>query len=75
VTQILKDLDLRRIRQLTNKLTRVVGLRGFGLEISERVPMEVEPNSYNERYLKAKHQKLNEAFEKYRADRRFCKGS
>ena len=52
VTQILKDLDLRRIRQLTNKLTRVVGLRGVGLEISECVPIEVEPNSYNERYLK-----------------------
>jgi 3,4-dihydroxy 2-butanone 4-phosphate synthase/GTP cyclohydrolase II len=75
VTQILKDLDLRRIRQLTNKLTRVVGLRGVGLEISERVPIEVEPNSYYERYLKGKRQKLNRVFEKYQADRCFCKGS
>jgi 3,4-dihydroxy 2-butanone 4-phosphate synthase / GTP cyclohydrolase II len=75
VTQILKDLDLRRIRQLTNQLTRVVGLRGVGLEISERVPIEVEPNSYNERYLKTKREKLNHVFEKYLADRRICKGS
>ena len=75
MTQILKDLDLRRIRQLTNKLTRVAGLRGVGLEISERVPIEVEPNSYNERYLKGKRQKLNRVFEKHLADRRICKGS
>jgi 3,4-dihydroxy 2-butanone 4-phosphate synthase/GTP cyclohydrolase II len=50
-------------------------LRGFGLEISERVPIEVEPNIYNERYLKMKRQELNPVFEKYWADRRFCKGS
>jgi 3,4-dihydroxy 2-butanone 4-phosphate synthase/GTP cyclohydrolase II len=50
---------------LTNKLTRVVGLRGFGLEISERVPIEVEPNSYNERYQKMKRQKVSHDFEKY----------
>ena len=75
VTQILEDLDLRLIRQLTNKLTRLVGLRGFGLEISERIPIEVEPNGHNERYLKTKRAKLNHVFEKYLADRRFCKGS
>ena len=37
--QILKDLGLKRIRLLTNNLTKVVGLRGFGLEITERVPL------------------------------------
>jgi len=62
--QILKDLDLRRIRLLTNNLTKVVGLRGFGLEITERVPLEIEPNGYNERYLKTKREKLNHVFEK-----------
>jgi 3,4-dihydroxy 2-butanone 4-phosphate synthase/GTP cyclohydrolase II len=55
----------RCIRLQINNLTKVVGLRGFGLEISERVPIEVEPNSYNERYLKMKRQKLNHVFEKY----------
>jgi 3,4-dihydroxy 2-butanone 4-phosphate synthase / GTP cyclohydrolase II len=62
--QILKELGLTRIRLLTNNLTKVVGLRGFGLEISERVPIEVEPNGHNERYLKTKREKLNHVFEK-----------
>jgi 3,4-dihydroxy 2-butanone 4-phosphate synthase / GTP cyclohydrolase II len=62
--QILKDLGLRRIRFMTNNLTKVVGLQGFGLEITERVPLEVEPNGHNERYLKAKREKLNHVFEK-----------
>jgi 3,4-dihydroxy 2-butanone 4-phosphate synthase/GTP cyclohydrolase II len=62
--QILKDLDLRRIRLLTNNLTKVVGLRGFGLEIAERVPLEIEPNGHNDRYLKTKREKLNHVFDK-----------
>jgi 3,4-dihydroxy 2-butanone 4-phosphate synthase/GTP cyclohydrolase II len=62
--QILKDLDLSRIRLLTNNLTKVVGLQGFGLEIVERVPLEPEPNPENERYLKTKQRKLNHVFEK-----------
>ncbi len=63
--QILKDLGLKRIRLLTNNLTKVVGLRGFGLEITERVPIEMEPNGHNERYLKTKREKLNHVFEKF----------
>jgi len=62
---ILKDLGLSRIRFMTNNLTKVVGLQGFGLEISERLPLEVEPNEENERYLKTKREKLNHVFEKY----------
>ncbi len=63
--QILKELDLRRIRLLTNNLTKVVGLQGFGLEIVERVALEMEPNGHNERYLKTKQEKLNHVFEKF----------
>ena len=63
--QILKDLDLKRIRLLTNNLTKVVGLRGFGLEITERVPIEIEPNGHNDFYLKTKREKLNHVFEKF----------
>ena len=62
--QILKDLDLKRIRLLTNNLTKVVGLRGFGLEITERVPLEMEPNGHNDRYLKTKRERLNHVFDK-----------
>jgi 3,4-dihydroxy 2-butanone 4-phosphate synthase / GTP cyclohydrolase II len=62
--QILKDLGLRRIRFMTNNLTKVVGLQGFGLEIVERVPIEIEPNGHNERYLRTKREKLNHVFRK-----------
>src|ERR687893_1057151 len=63
--QILKELDLRRVRLLTNNLTKVVGLQGFGLEITKRVALEIEPNGHNERYLKTKREKLNHVFEKF----------
>jgi 3,4-dihydroxy 2-butanone 4-phosphate synthase/GTP cyclohydrolase II len=62
--QILKDLHLKRIRLLTNNLPKVVGLRGFGLEITERVPIEMQPNGHNDRYLKTKREKLNHVFDK-----------
>ncbi|MEW6637033.1 MAG: bifunctional 3,4-dihydroxy-2-butanone-4-phosphate synthase/GTP cyclohydrolase II [Actinomycetota bacterium] len=61
--QILKDLGLERVRLLTNNLTKVVGLRGFGLEVSERIPLEITPNGHNERYLKTKREKLNHVIE------------
>ena len=60
---ILKDLGLSRIRFMTNNLTKVVGLQGFGLEISERIPLEVEPNGENKRYLRTKKEKLNHVFD------------
>jgi 3,4-dihydroxy 2-butanone 4-phosphate synthase/GTP cyclohydrolase II len=63
--QILKDLGLSRIRLLTNNLTKVVGLQGFGLEITERLPLEVEPNGVNDRYLETKREKLNHVFENF----------
>lgn len=62
---ILNDLDLERIRLLTNNLTKVVGLQGFGLEISERVPLEIEPNGINDQYLETKREKLNHVFEQF----------
>jgi 3,4-dihydroxy 2-butanone 4-phosphate synthase / GTP cyclohydrolase II len=60
---ILKDLCLSRIRFMTNNLTKVVGLQGFGLEISERIPLEIEPNGENKRYLQTKKEKLNHVFD------------
>ncbi|CAN5565269.1 bifunctional 3,4-dihydroxy-2-butanone-4-phosphate synthase/GTP cyclohydrolase II [soil metagenome] len=62
---ILKDLELERIRLLTNNLTKVVGLQGFGLEVSERVPLEIEPNGINDHYLETKREKLNHVFEQF----------
>jgi 3,4-dihydroxy 2-butanone 4-phosphate synthase / GTP cyclohydrolase II len=50
---------------MTNNLTKVVGLQGFGLEISERIPLEVTPNGYNRRYLQTKEEKLNHVLKKH----------
>ncbi|HET7264439.1 MAG TPA: bifunctional 3,4-dihydroxy-2-butanone-4-phosphate synthase/GTP cyclohydrolase II [bacterium] len=56
--QILTDLGLRRIRLLTNNPAKRVGLEGYGIEVVERVPIEVPPNPENYRYLSTKRHKL-----------------
>ena len=56
--QILRDLGVTRMRLLTNNPKKVVGLHGYGLDIVERVPLEMDPNDVNERYLKTKRDKL-----------------
>ncbi len=56
--QILCDLGLKTIRLLTNNPKKVVGLEGYGLEIIEQVPIRVQPNEHNARYLKTKREKL-----------------
>lgn len=56
--QILKDLGLKKIRLMTNNPKKIIGLKGYDLEIVERVPIEIEPNSSNENYLRTKRDKL-----------------
>jgi len=56
--QILADLGLKTIQLITNNPRKIVGLSGYGLKVVKRVPMEVQPNSANIRYLKTKKEKL-----------------
>ena len=56
--QILVDLGVKKIRLMTNNPRKIVGLSGYGLEIVERVPIEVKPNPFNRRYLETKKTKL-----------------
>ena len=56
--QILKDLGLKKIRLLTNNPKKVIGLKGYDLEIVERIPLEIPPNAINEKYLKTKRDRL-----------------
>lgn len=56
--QILYDLGVRGMRLLTNNPKKIYGLGGYGLEIVEQVPIKIAPNSYNERYLRTKKEKL-----------------
>jgi len=59
--QILADLGLSTIRILTNNPKKMTGIEGFGLEVVEQVPIEVQPNDENRRYLDAKRDKLGHA--------------
>lgn len=56
--QILVDLGVRKIRLMTNNPRKIVGLEGYGIEVVERVPIEVPPRDQNLRYLKTKKEKL-----------------
>ncbi len=57
--QILVDLGIKEMRLLTNNPRKVIGLEGYGLKIAERVPLEVEPNNVNRRYLETKRDKMH----------------
>jgi 3,4-dihydroxy 2-butanone 4-phosphate synthase/GTP cyclohydrolase II len=61
--QILVDLGLSKIRLLTNNPRKRAGLEGFGLELVERLPIIVEPNEFNTRYLQVKREKLGHRFD------------
>jgi 3,4-dihydroxy 2-butanone 4-phosphate synthase/GTP cyclohydrolase II len=56
--QILVDLGVRKIRLLTNNPKKIIGLSGYGLEVVERVPIEVVANEINVRYLRTKKRKM-----------------
>jgi len=56
--QILKDIGLRKIRLMTNNPKKIIGLQGYGLEITERVPIEIHPSDSNQFYLQTKKDKM-----------------
>ncbi len=56
--QILAEIGLTSIRLLTNNPRKIVGLDGYGLKVKERLPINIEPNPANEKYLKTKKEKL-----------------
>ncbi|HEV2147301.1 MAG TPA: bifunctional 3,4-dihydroxy-2-butanone-4-phosphate synthase/GTP cyclohydrolase II [Longimicrobiaceae bacterium] len=60
--QILLDQGLSSIRILTNNPKKIVGLDGYGLSVTEQVPLRVEPNPHNQAYLAAKRDKLGHLF-------------
>ncbi len=62
-SQILRDLGVRKIRLLTNNPAKYVAIEGFGLEIVERVPLEIAPSSTTRKYLEAKKKKLGHILE------------
>jgi 3,4-dihydroxy 2-butanone 4-phosphate synthase/GTP cyclohydrolase II len=56
--QILADLGVRKMRLMTNNPKKIIGLEGYGLEVVEQVPIVIEPNHTNIRYLRTKKEKM-----------------
>ncbi len=56
--QMLNDIGVKKIRLITNNPRKIAGLRGYGLEVVDRVPLLIESNDYNSNYLATKAQKL-----------------
>ena len=60
--QILSDLGIKTLRLLTNNPEKVFGLDGFNLKVLERVPIEIEPQDFDKKYLKTKQDKMGHIF-------------
>lgn len=56
--QILRDLGIRKMRLMTNNPKKIVGLEGYGLRVTERVPIEIPPHDENIEYLRCKRDKM-----------------
>lgn len=63
--QILKDLGVKTMRLLTNNPLKIYGLKDYGMEIIERVPIQIQANKYDLFYLKTKQQKMGHMVEYY----------
>lgn len=56
--QILKDLGIRQVRLITNNKGKINGLSKYGIDVTQRVPIQIKTNKYNEFYLKTKQNKM-----------------
>jgi len=56
--QILRDLGVRKMRLMTNNPKKIIGLEGYGLQVVERIPIEIAPNQKNIEYLRTKREKM-----------------
>jgi len=63
--QILRDLGVRKMRLLTNNPKKIVGLEGYGLEVTERLPIEIPGDKENVHYLRCKRDKMGHLLELY----------
>ncbi len=66
--QILRNLGITKMRLLTNNPVKRVGIEGFGLEVMETIPIEIEPNAHNQKYLKTKRDRMGHHLRNFNYD-------
>jgi len=66
--QILRNLGVRKMKLMTNNPVKRVGIEGYGLEVTETVTLEIEPNEFNQRYLKTKRDRMGHYLQKFKYD-------
>ncbi len=66
--QILRELGVKKMRLMTNNPIKRIGLEAYGLEIVENIPIEVEPNEFNEFYMKTKKEKMGHNLQFFKYD-------
>jgi len=62
--QILRDLNVSKMKLITNNPKKRAALKGYGLEIVENIPIQTVPNEFNEKYLNTKRDKMGHELEK-----------
>jgi 3,4-dihydroxy 2-butanone 4-phosphate synthase/GTP cyclohydrolase II len=67
--QILSNLGVTKMKLLTNNPVKRVGLEGYGLEVTEIVAMEVEPNKHNQRYMRTKRDRMGHHLKNFNYDK------
>ncbi len=67
--QILRNLGVTKMKLLTNNPVKRVGLEGFGLEVVDILPVEIEPNEYNHKYLKTKRDRMGHHLRNFNYDK------
>ena len=67
--QILRELGVKKMRLMTNNPVKRIGLEGYGLEITENISIEIEPNTHNEFYMKTKHDRMGHKLQFFNYDK------
>jgi 3,4-dihydroxy 2-butanone 4-phosphate synthase/GTP cyclohydrolase II len=66
--QILRNLGVSKMKLLTNNPVKRVGLEGYGLEVTQVIPLEVEPNEHNQKYMKTKRDRMGHKLNDFNYD-------
>ncbi|MDX9882008.1 MAG: bifunctional 3,4-dihydroxy-2-butanone-4-phosphate synthase/GTP cyclohydrolase II [Prolixibacteraceae bacterium] len=64
--QILRELGVRKMKLMTNNPVKRAGMEGYGLKVSEVVNIEIEPNQYNEKYMRTKRDRMGHFLQKFK---------